>query len=196
MATELAVGAHFARHTRYFRSEHAQLLNHRVNNIGGPKEFALKRATVDIEPNCLGQVALGHGGDCPGYFSRRPQEIFDQRIDRDFHVIPGAAPVFDPDALPGLAFFSDGQSNSLEFECHLFVGDHDFIEVVGDLPGQPGPRYWQANAEVAFFHGLKALQDGGQALRHRRFQHTDWVTAIPILPADGRINGRRHAGCS
>ena len=54
----------------------------------------------------------------------------------------------------------------------------------------------EANTEIAFFHRLQALQNRSQALRHRWFQRAGWIAVISILPADGRFNGRRHAGCS
>src|SRR5689334_3632903 len=104
--------------------------------------------------------------------------------------------MFHADALPGFTFFTYRQTNPLEFEGHLFVCNNDFIEVVCNFPRQPGPRYRKANAEITFLHGFEALQDGGEAFRHWWFQCPSWIAVISILPADGRFNGRGHAGCS
>ena len=88
LAAELALGADLARDARHFRGEHAELLDHRVDDGGGPQEFAAQRAAVDIELHGLQQVALRHGGDRAGHFAGRPEQIVDQRVDRAFHVAP------------------------------------------------------------------------------------------------------------
>ena len=102
--------------------------------------------------------------------------------------------MLDPDAFARLAFLADRLAHALQLERHLLVGRDNLVEVVGDLARQPRPRDGQAHTEIAILHGLQALKNGSQALRHRRFQRADRVVIIAILPADGRFNGRRHSG--
>ena len=149
LPAELAVGAHFAGHARHFSGEHAQLLNHGVHDVGRAQKLAFKRASVHVQPHGLRQIALRHGGNGARYFGRRPQQVFNQRVDRDFHVVPGAAALFDADSLSGLAFFAHRLADALQLERHLLVGDHDLVEVVGDLARQSGPGHGKAHAEVA-----------------------------------------------
>ena len=90
LAAELAVGADLARHARHFRGEHAELLDHGVDDGRRAQELALQRPAVDVEPHGLQQIALRHGGDRARHLGRRPQQIVDQRVDRALHLAPGA----------------------------------------------------------------------------------------------------------
>ena len=72
LAAKLALGADFAGNAGHFRGEHAQLLDHRVDDVGGLQELAAQRPAVDIEFHGLQQVALGDGGDRAGHFTGRP----------------------------------------------------------------------------------------------------------------------------
>ena len=164
LAAELAVGAHFAGHARDLGGEDAELLNHRVDDVGGAQELAFEGAAVHVEPDGLRQVALGDGGDGARDFGGGAKQVLDQRVDRDFHVVPRAAALLDADALAGLAFFADRLANALQLQRHLLVGGDDLVEVVGDLAGQSGPGDGQAHAEVAVLHGLQALQNHGHVL--------------------------------
>ena len=115
LAAELAVGAHFAGHARHLGGEDAELLNHRVDDVGGAKELAFERAAIHVEADGLGQIALGDGGDGARHFGGGAEQVLDQGVDRDFHVVPGAATAFDADALAGLALFADGLAHALQF---------------------------------------------------------------------------------
>ena len=72
LTAELALGADFARDARHFRGEHAELLDHRVDDVGGLQKFAAQRAAIDVELHGLQQVALRHGGDRAGHLAGRP----------------------------------------------------------------------------------------------------------------------------
>ena len=69
LAAELALGADLARHARHLRGEHAELLDHRVDDAGRAQELALQRPAVDVELHGLQQVALRHGGDRARHFA-------------------------------------------------------------------------------------------------------------------------------
>ena len=101
LAAQFSVSTHFARHARYFGGEHAELLNHRVNDVGGTQELAFQWASVHVQPDGLRQVALRHSGDRAGNFRGRPQQIFHQRIDRDFHLAPRALRFMEARTLSG-----------------------------------------------------------------------------------------------
>ena len=91
LAAELAFGADLARDARHLGGEHAELLDHRVDDGGRAQELALQRAAVDVESHGLQQVALRDRGDRAGHLGGRPQQVVDQRVDRAFHLAPGAA---------------------------------------------------------------------------------------------------------
>jgi hypothetical protein len=63
LAAELAVGADLAGHARHFGGEHAELLDHGVDDGRRAQELALQRAAVDVERHGLQQIALRHRGD-------------------------------------------------------------------------------------------------------------------------------------
>ena len=90
LAAELAFGADFAGHARHFRRERAELIDHRVDGLGGAQELALERAVVDLEGHRLGEVALGHGADDAGGFDGRVNEVVDEVVDRLERLAPEA----------------------------------------------------------------------------------------------------------
>ena len=165
LAAELAVGADFARHARDFRGEHAELLDHGVDDVGGAQELAFERAAVHVEPDGLRQIALRHGRDGAGDFRGGPQQVVDQRIDRDFHLAPGAFRLVETGALARSSFLAHDLPNALQLLRHLLIGGDDVIEGVGNLSRQPGPGARQAHGKVAVPHGLQARQDDGQIRR-------------------------------
>ena len=133
LAAELAFGADLARDARHLRGEHAELLDHGVDDGRRAQELALERAPVDLEPHRLQQVALRDRGDGAGDFGGRPEQIVDQRVDRGFHLAPGAVRQAELDALAGLAFAADDLADALELLRHALVGGDDLVEGVGDL---------------------------------------------------------------
>src|SRR2546428_665953 len=86
LAAELALGADLARHARHLGGEHAELLDHGVDDGGRAQELALKRTPVNVETHGLQEIALGDGGDGAGDFGGRPKQVVDQGIDRGFHL--------------------------------------------------------------------------------------------------------------
>ena len=137
LTAELSVGSHFARHARHFRSENAELLNHRVHDRGRAQKFAFKRPPIDVQPHGLRQIALRHGGDRARHFRRRAQQVIDQRVDRNFHLAPRALGLMKTHSLSRSPFLSDHLSDALQLLRHLLVGGDDVVEGVGDLPASP-----------------------------------------------------------
>ncbi len=74
----------------------------------------LQRPAVDVELHGLQQVALRHRGDRARHFGGRPQQIVDQRVDRGFHLAPGALGEAEAHALAGLAFAADHLADTFE----------------------------------------------------------------------------------
>ena len=94
-----------------------------------------------------------------------PEQIFDQRVDRDFHLAPRASRLVKAGALARLSFLANHLTDALQFLRHLLVGGNDFVEGVGDFSCQPGPRTGQPHGKIAVAHGLQARQDYGQIRR-------------------------------
>ena len=211
LAAELAVGADLARHARHFRGEHAELLDHRVDDVGRAQELALQRTAVDVEPHGLQQIALRHRGDRARHLGGRPQQIVDQRVDRAFHLAPGAAADAEAHALAGLAFPADDLADALELLGHALVGGDDLVEGVGDLADDADLIARHPHREIADPHRLQRLQQfmnlaGGAAvhLADRRIgrraggrpiglQFADWFIARlhGLAPNDGRDRASR-----
>src|SRR6266496_1298150 len=158
LAIELALGADFAGHARHLRGEHAELLDHGVDDGGRAQELALERPSVDVEAHRLQQIALANGGDGAGDFGRRPQEIVDQAVDRALHLAPGAAGEPEIDALPGLAVLADHLADALELLRHALVGGRDLVEGIGDLAGEPHLVPGHPHREIADAHRLQRAQ--------------------------------------
>ena len=158
LAAELAFGADFARDARHLRGEHAELLDHRVDDVGGLQKFAAQRAAVDIELHGLQQVALRDGGDRPGHLAGRPKQVVDQRVDRALHVGPRPAGQVEPDALPGFSFAADDLSDALELLRHSLVGGDDLVEGIGNLALDPEMIAGHSHRKIAGAHCLQGVQ--------------------------------------
>ena len=110
------------------------------------------------------QVALGDGGDGAGHFRGRPQQIVDQRVDRRFHLAPGAVRQAKTNALPGLAFAADHLADPLDLLGHALVGGDDFIKGIGDLAHDADAVAGHAHREIADPHRLQRMQQLGQSV--------------------------------
>ena len=133
LAAQLAVGAHLARDARHLRGEHAQLLDHGVDDRRRAQEFAFQRPAVDVEAHGHEQVALGHRFDGSRHLGCRPQQIVDQGVDGILHLPPGSGRQAQPEALAGPSFLADDLTHLLQLLRYMLVGRDDFIEGVGDL---------------------------------------------------------------
>src|SRR5262245_28234475 len=158
LAAELALGADLARDARHLRGEHAELLDHRVDDGGGAQELAFERPPVDVEAHRLQQVALREGGDRAGDLRGWPQQIVNQRVDGDFHLAPGAVRQAELHPLAGLAFATHDMADALELLRHALVGGDDLVEGVGNLAEDPDLVARHADGEVAHAHGLQRIQ--------------------------------------
>ena len=139
LAAELAFGAHFAGHAGHFRGERAELIDHRVDRLGGAQELALQRAVVDFQGHRLRQIALGHGADHAGRFAGRMDQVVDQLVDRLDRLVPEAADVAQRQPLAELAFLADDAAEAAEFAGHPLVQLDDVVEGVGHFAGHAGP---------------------------------------------------------
>ncbi len=185
LAAQFAVRSDFAGHARHFGGEHAQLLNHRVDDVRGAQELAFERTPIHVQAHRLGKISLRDGGDGARNFRRRPQQVFHQRVDRNFHLAPCASRLVEPSALAGFALFADHLADALQFLRHLLVGGDDFVERVGDFSRQSHPGSRQPHREVAVAHALQAGQDDRQIQRSVRiFRFT--VGGFPVLRRAGR----------
>ncbi len=88
LAAELAFGADLARDARHLGGERAELIDHRVDRLGGAQELALQRLAVDLERHRLRKVALRHRADDARGLARRVDQVVDQRVDRIDRIAP------------------------------------------------------------------------------------------------------------
>ena len=85
----------------------AELLNHRVDDIGGTQELAFEWTAIDVETNGLCQVALSDGGDCACDFGGGAEQVFHERVDRNFHLAPGTSGLMKAGTFARSAFLAD-----------------------------------------------------------------------------------------
>src|SRR5439155_1061701 len=85
LATELAVGADFARHACHFGSERVELVHHGVERFLQLKDFA-----GHVHRDLLRQVALRHGGRDLGDVTDLTSEIRRHRVDAVGEIFPCA----------------------------------------------------------------------------------------------------------
>ena len=159
MAAQLTVRANFARHTRYFSRENAELLNHGVNDIGGAEELALQRAPIDIELNRFLQIALSHCADRASDLGGGTKEIIHESINGNLDLPPSRLRLVKTHALASFPLFAHYLSEALQLFGDVMVCADDVVEGVGDLPCEPSPVAWQTNRKITVTHGLKASQN-------------------------------------
>ncbi len=87
LASEFAVGTHFAGHARDFGGEDAKLLDHRVDDAGAAQELAFERSSVHIQAHSLGQISLGNSGDGARHLSSGAEQVLNQGVDARCHLV-------------------------------------------------------------------------------------------------------------
>ena len=145
LAAELAFGADLAGHAGHFRGERAELIDHRVDGLGGAEELALERPIVDLQGHRLRQVALGHGADDAGRLAGGMDEVADQIVDGVDGVVPRAADIAQRGPLGDASFLADDPAETIQLAGHALVQFDDLVEGVGHLAGQTSPVERQAN---------------------------------------------------
>ena len=128
------------------------------------QELALERPAVDVETDRAQQIALRHRGDGTGDFRGRPEQIVDQRIDRGFHLTPGAIGQPEADTLAGPAFTAHHLTNPFELLGHALVGSDDLVKGVGDLAHDADAVAGHAHREITDPHGLEGMKQFGEAV--------------------------------
>ena len=113
LSAKFSIGSHFARHARHFRSENAELLNHRVHDCGRAKEFALKWPAVNVQLHRLRQIAFRHGRDGARHLRCRAQQIIYKRVNRNFHFSPSSLGKMETHSLSRSPFLSYHLSDAL-----------------------------------------------------------------------------------
>jgi hypothetical protein len=127
---------------------------------------------------------LRHRRDDTRDLGGRPEQIVDQRVDRGFHLAPGAIRQAELDALAGLALAADDMADAVELLRHALVGGDDLVEGVRDLAEDAGLAARHAYREIAHAHGLQRIQELVQFGRR----------AARELPFGGDGVGRRTIG--
>ena len=88
-----------------------------------------------------------------------PQHVVDQRIDRRFHLAPGAGLEAELDPVARLALTADHLAGALQLLRHVLVGGDNVVEGVGDLADQADMVAGHAHRKVAGLHGLENMQE-------------------------------------
>ncbi len=159
LTAELAFGADLARHARHLRGEHAELLDHGVDDAGRAQKLALQRPAVDLEAHSLQQITLRDGADGASHFRGRPKQIVDEGVDRGLHLAPRPMREVELHPLARLSFATHDLTDALELLRHAFVGSHDLVEGVGDFAQEADLIAGHADREVAHAHGLQRIQE-------------------------------------
>ena len=198
LAAELALGADLAGDPGHLRGEHAELLDHRVDDVGRLQELAFQRAPLDVEADGLQEIALRDRLDRARHLRGRPQEVVDERVDRLLHLAPGTAGDAEAYAIAGLALAPDDLADVLELAGHALVGGRDIVESVGDLAEDADLVAGHADREVAEPHCLQGGEKVGEDRRRGRLgegvaeDHGHRLSALPRLALG--TGSRLHGG--
>src|SRR5262245_18406399 len=149
-AAQLAFGADFARHTRDFRGERAELRHHCVDQLDHAQEFALQRTPVDLRRHHLREIAMGHRADDARHFGGGRGQVVNQHVDRFDQAHPGTVGGRRRGALSDFALTANDAADPLKFLHKTVVHLDHVIERVGDLSVQSRPIVRQSYGKIAF----------------------------------------------
>ena len=169
LATELALGAHFARDARHLGGEGAELLDHPIDGLGGAHELALERPIVDLERHRLRQVTLGDRADHPRGLGGRLDEVGHQAVHVGNRAGPRARDRSHGGALVDLPLAADDHAQPRQLRGQALVHLDDFVERVRDLAGKAGPRFGESGGEVPLPNRLERAQKDCRVDRTRTF---------------------------
>src|SRR5579885_2824418 len=128
LAAELAFGADFARHARHFRSERAELIDHRVDRV-----FQLQNFAARIDRNLAAEVAAGHGRGHTGDVTHLVGEVARHRVHRIGQVLPGSGHALHFGRAAQLAFGADFARHARYFRCKTVELVHHRVDGVLQL---------------------------------------------------------------
>ena len=125
LAAEFAFGADFAGDAGDFRGEHAELLDHGIDDGRRTQKFALQRPAVDIELTVcsrspLATAAIARVTSAVGH-NRSSIKVLTEAS-----ISPQAPREPESHALAGLAFPADDLADALELLGHALVGRRRF----------------------------------------------------------------------
>ena len=78
LAAQLSFGADLAGDAGHLGGERAELVDHRIDGLGGAEELALKGPIVDLQGHGLRKVALGDGADDARGLAGRMDQVADR----------------------------------------------------------------------------------------------------------------------
>src|SRR5207249_307623 len=85
LAAQLAFGTDLSRHTRHFRREAIELVDHRVDRVRWLEGLAL-----DVDRNLFREVAVGNSSGHVGDVSHLTRQVAGHRVDGVGQLTPGA----------------------------------------------------------------------------------------------------------
>src|SRR6185437_14151549 len=154
LATELALGAHFAGDARDFRSEGIELIHHRIDGVLQLEDF-----TLHIDGDLLGKVARGDGGRDFRDVAHLAGQIIGHQVDVVGEVLPGAADAFHAGLAAELAFGAHLARDTRHFRAEgSELADHG----VDDLADAQEFAAQRASVDLDL-HGLGEVALGDRA---------------------------------
>ncbi len=156
LPSQFSVRANFAGDASYFRGKNAELLDHGVNDCGGPEKFPFEWPAIHVQSNGLRQISLRHGCNRPRDFRVRLQQVVDESIDGYFHLAPGAARLVKLRSLARFAFLPDHLADASQFVGDLLVRRHNLVKRIRKFSWKTCPGSREADGKVAIAHGLQA----------------------------------------
>src|SRR5207248_4101719 len=157
LAAQLALGAHLASDARHLGGEQAQLVDQRVDGLGGLEELALEAPAVDLHRHRLNEVAAGDRTDDLAHLRIRPGEVLDQVVDGVQRGGPSTARVTKGRALD-LALFADALAEPLELALEPLVRFDDLVESGRHAARGPCPIRGHPSREVTALDGAEDVE--------------------------------------
>ncbi len=120
LAAEFPFRADFARHARDFRSERAELVDHRVDRVLQFQDLA-----ANLDGDLLGEVAVGDGGRDLGDVAHLAGEVPGHGVDRLGEVLPGSGHALDVGLPAQFSLGADFAGHARDFRGERGqLGDH------------------------------------------------------------------------
>src|SRR5262249_46052033 len=145
---EFSLGTDLARNTGHFRSERAELIDHRVYSLGRAQKLSFQLPTLDFRRHGLRKVALSHGPDDSRHFAGWSHQVADQFVNGLNSMCPRIRNIPHRCSLGDASFFAYHSPDSIELHGKTFILSDDLVKGGCDFSSNSGPVVGKASGKI------------------------------------------------